>query len=93
MRANTHPQIDPGFITLCIKMAQTTFSDVMPPDTDSAPVPPFRAEPKPGLLDRLDDWFYRQQLNAREAYLAESKDIFDLENRMRHLERREYSYC
>lgn len=90
MRATTHPTIDPGFITLCIKMAQTTFSDVMPPESDAAPAS--RPHPKPGLLSRLDDWFYRQQLNARESYLAESTDIFDLECRMRDLERRSYYY-
>jgi hypothetical protein len=90
MRATTHPEIDPSFITLCIKMAQSTFSDVMPPDAEAARRASDASDPKPGLLSRLDDWFYRQQLNAREAYLAESSDIFDLECRMRQLEQRPY---
>ena len=38
-------------------------------------------------LGRLDDWFWRQQQRQREAYLAQATDIFDLEERMRRLER------
>ena len=40
-----------------------------------------------GLFERLDRWLWRQQLRAREAYLAQSKDIFELEQRIRILER------
>jgi len=39
------------------------------------------------LLQRLDRWFWRQQVREREAYLAQSQDIFELEERMRGLER------
>lgn len=39
------------------------------------------------LLDRLDAWHFRQAQREREAYLARSKDVFDLERRMRALER------
>ena len=91
MRASTHTATDPGFISLCIKLAQSTFSDVMPSDGGSGKSPAVRREPKASLLTRLDHWFYRQQMNARDAYLAESTDIFDLERRMRHLEQRAYS--
>jgi hypothetical protein len=38
-------------------------------------------------LDRLDIWFWKQELKEREAFLARSIDIFDLERRMRCLER------
>jgi hypothetical protein len=37
--------------------------------------------------DRLDTWFWKQEMKRREAYLAQSSDIFDLERRMRGLER------
>ena len=97
MSAMTHPATDPGFITLCIQMAQSTFSDVMPSRQYGAArnAPPTsalatRAGKSPSWISRLDDWFYRQQLNAREAYLADSTDIFDLEQRIRQLERRPY---
>ena len=39
-----------------------------------------------GLLDRLDTWFWKQEVASREAFLAKSADIVDLEQRMRWLE-------
>ena len=84
---------EPGFITLCIQLAQATFSDVMPsrPTHGTGDRPGKRAAPRTSKLDgRLNDWFYRQQVKQREAYLAQSTDIFDLERRIRHLERRPY---
>jgi hypothetical protein len=44
------------------------------------------AKPR-GLLDRLDTWFWKQEMKRREAFLAQSTDLFDLERRMRWLER------
>jgi hypothetical protein len=44
-------------------------------------------ERSPSLLERLDRWFWRQQVKDREAYLAGAQDIFELEERMRRLER------
>ena len=38
-------------------------------------------------LERLDTWFWKQDMKHREAFLARSTDIFDLEQRMRCLER------
>ncbi len=40
-----------------------------------------------GWLDRLDTWFWKQELKERDAFLSQSIDIFDLEQRMRCLER------
>jgi hypothetical protein len=46
------------------------------------------------LLDRLDAWFWRQRQRADETYLAQSQDVFELERRMRELERSVGSqYC
>jgi hypothetical protein len=39
------------------------------------------------LLGRLDTWFWKQEMKRHEAFLAQSTDIFDLERRMRLLER------
>jgi hypothetical protein len=39
------------------------------------------------LLDRLDAWLWRQRQSADEAYLAQSQDVFELERRIRALER------
>lgn len=43
--------------------------------------------PRAGLLERLDRWFWTQQLNERDAYLAQAQDHADLERRIRDLER------
>jgi len=43
--------------------------------------------PRAGLLDRLEAWFWRQEQKEREAYLAQSRDIFELERRMEALDR------
>ena len=56
---------------------------VRPVDPDR----PRRAADRGGMLDRLDRWFWRQEQKAREAYLAHSQDVFDLERRMTALER------
>jgi len=40
-----------------------------------------------GILERIDRWFWRQQMRDREAYLAGAQDIFELEERLRRLER------
>ena len=41
----------------------------------------------PGLFERIDRWLWRQQLREREAYLSGAQDIFELEDRIRRLER------
>lgn len=38
-------------------------------------------------LDRLDAWFWKQEMKSQEEFLAQSIDVFDLEQRMRCLER------
>ena len=39
------------------------------------------------VFDRLDQWMWRQHTREVESYLAKSEDIFDLERRMKALER------
>jgi len=40
-----------------------------------------------GWLERLDHWFWTQEQRATEAHLAAATDIYDLEVRIRELER------
>lgn len=54
--------------------------------TAAAPAKP-DATPRLTVLDRLDGWFWRQMQKDREAYLARSSDVFDLERRIDALER------
>jgi hypothetical protein len=56
-------------------------------DARTSPRKAPRAEPKRSLFDRLDTWLWRQEAKNREAFLAESTDIVDLEQRQRWLER------
>ena len=51
-----------------------------PPEAESE-------KPRRGWLDRLDHWFWKSEQRAVEAYLAGSTDIYDLEARIRSLER------
>lgn len=47
-------------------------------------VPPRRR----GLLERLDHWLWIQQQRSVESYLAKATDVYDLETRIRALERK-----
>ena len=50
-------------------------------------VAPRKGAARPSLMERLDRWLWRQESREREAYLAGSKDIYELEERMRRMER------
>ena len=39
------------------------------------------------LFERLDRWMYRLQQREHEAWLGTSQNVFELEDRIRHLER------
>lgn len=63
--------------------------DVLQPAKASERSEPLRATeraPRRSWLDRLDDWLWDQELKSREAFLAQSTDIVELEHRMRWLE-------
>jgi hypothetical protein len=40
-----------------------------------------------GLIARIDAWFHRRRQQALETYLATSQNVFELEARMRDLDR------
>ena len=42
---------------------------------------------KPGLLQRIDRWFWKQRQRDIERYLAKSVDLADLEARIQALQR------
>ena len=42
------------------------------------------------LFERLDRWIARMRQRDRERYLAQANDVFELEARIRELERRPY---
>jgi hypothetical protein len=43
------------------------------------------------VFDRLEAWAWEREMRTREAYLAQSQDIYDLEARMRYLDGDEFS--
>jgi hypothetical protein len=51
------------------------------------PVAKSAEAPRLPWLDRLDAWFWRQEQKDREAYLARSRDVFELERRIELLDR------
>ena len=46
-----------------------------------------QGESKRSLFDRIDAWFWRLEQRELEARLAEATDIYDLEARIRAIER------
>jgi hypothetical protein len=42
---------------------------------------------RPSLTERFDRGLWKQHVRDREAYLGEAQDVFDLEERMRRMER------
>ena len=45
------------------------------------------APPRRGFLDRVDHWFWTRRQRALEAELGKATDVYDLEARIRDLER------
>lgn len=99
MRYRNHPFAENGFMDVCVKLAQTAFFDNLPSNVQNRPptapaVAPGPLEAAPSLRRRwlaaLDRWMYQQQVREREAYLGRSRDVYDLERRIRELERRAY---
>lgn len=92
---NAYP--DTGLIGTVLALAHATFYDALPANADrrGAIAPQSLASAKrAGFIDRsfaaVDGWFYRQRQKEREAYLAQSADLADLERRVRKLERHPY---
>jgi len=99
MKQFPHPYSEKSLIGQCLALAHATFYDALPSNVQhKAPTAPDALPPKRApfgsavqrWLDALDSWSYRQRVKEREAYLAQAHDVFDVERRMRELERRPY---
>ena len=63
-------------------------SEAFEPQDAAASLAPAKApERRRGLLERLEHWFWTQQQRDVEAYLAKSTDVYDLEMRIREIDR------
>ena len=85
MKATSFLMDDPGLTGALTKVTRALVFNPLRGGVRTQPAKP--KAPAAGLLDRLDHWFWRQEQRQREAYLAQASDIYDLERRMRHLER------
>jgi len=91
MRATDIPVDQEGALGLCRLLLRAASS----PAAVDAPSPPSHAgAPPPSgrltLFERFDRWAARMRQRDRERYLAQASDVFELEARIRELERRPY---
>jgi hypothetical protein len=90
MRATDIPIDKEGALGLCRLLLRDATS---PKALDAAPRAGNAVAPPPRgltLFERFDRWTARTRQRDRERYLAEASDVFELEARIRELERRPY---
>ena len=75
---------DRGFVSVCIQLFYAAL-------TPHAPVAAVPAGPKKASwMERFDRWAAAGRERERERYLAASQDVFELEARIRAMERLSY---
>jgi len=91
MRATDIPVDEEGALGLCRLLLRAASS---PEAIDATSAPAGNtAPPGPGkltLFERFDRWITRMRQRDRERYLAQANDVFEVEARIRELERRPY---
>ncbi len=91
MAANQKPVEDADIFTLMAKALSLQPLGPYPLEAgERLPSPPVNVaslHQRRGLLERLDHWFWKREQREVEAHLAKSTDIYDLEARIRDLER------
>ena len=93
MRASDIPVDEEGALGLCRLLLRaasspnTVDAGSTPSQAGNAVAPPPR---RLTLFERFDRWIARMRQRDRERYLAQSSDVFELESRIRELERRPY---
>ena len=100
MQASTHPFPENSLVASCLRLAQTTFFQELPANVGAMPPKAPAAFPAPKQApggnrftrwtEALENWLYRQRMKEREAYLAQAQDVFEVERRMRELDRHMY---
>ena len=97
MKHLNHAFPENSLIGTCLMLAHSTFYDALPANAEHrepiapADIPQGKRAPREPLMQRLlnaiDTWFHKQRVREREAYLAKAKDVFELEYRLRELDR------
>jgi Protein of unknown function (DUF3563) len=86
MRTNNLPLYDNSLTGILARLTHGILRDANDRAQEESARANSVAKPR-SLLGRLDTWFWKQEMKRHEAFLAQSTDIFDLERRMRLLER------
>jgi hypothetical protein len=93
MRASDIPVDEEGALGLC-RLLLRAASSPKAIDAAATPAQAGDAVPTPSrrltLFERFDRWVARMRQRDRERYLAQANDVFELEARIRELERRPY---
>ena len=88
MKATNFPMDDDrGIVSLMIHLFHVA---LMPSAREAWEGPAVPVAPKPGWFERFDRWASAARQRDRERFLAESQDVFELERRLKDLERRPY---
>ena len=88
MKATNFLWDEPGLTGAWARLSHALIFDPLRREGGPENRPPRPAGKKSlGIFERIDRWFWRQQMRDREAYLAGAQDIFELEERLRRLER------
>ena len=88
MKATNFLWDEPGLAGAWAKLTHALIFDPLRRDPKPESQPAQSAGKRsPGIFERIDRWFWRQQMRDREAYLAGAQDIYELEERLRRLER------
>ena len=88
MHANRAPLDDLGIFALMAKALALRPEGRAPSDRSGvAPVDLAAAPTRRGFFDRIDHWFWKRRQRAVEAHLGKATDVYDLEARIRDLER------
>ena len=89
MNANRLPAYDLGVFAL---IASALAINPLGPDTSDGGYLAEESQaadrpPRRSWLERLDQWMWKHEQRELEAYLGKAKDVYDLEARIRDLER------
>ena len=88
VQACRYPLNHTGVARVFALIAEGLSSPTRPDDDDRLPrTTPAAAPARHGLLERIDHWFWELDQRAVDEYLGQSKDVFELEARIRQLER------
>ena len=93
MRATDIPVDEEGALGLCRLLLRAASSPEAIGETltstraaNAMPIAPRKLT----LFERFDRWIARMRQHDRERYLAQANDVFEVEARIRELERRPY---